>query len=312
MNYTVDPKLAENLGTDEADRYLDRCEFNPSNILGSLDAVKYASPEQVTKIKQLSKLRLETQTENFKYWAQIDAPLKFKSKMDFTNPAEFPSGFSFVKIRERGNINYNKIAPESDWLPLSKRSVEKYKAFNLTSKVIRYLRKINLRAHSLQVDVDVQLLGDSGLDIALRSNFYQNEETCIVRVSKQESYEQQRLFIMFGFLDPETREFLMAKRTELPIFKPIEQKILLALKIIDNGDDLISVSGVINNNGKNKFEITYEQTLIPIFTDVELMLAGSGAVLLRALDVEVVNRLPNAVFQKKVSTAECSSCCRVF
>lgn len=304
-------------GGDEAPEDFD---FKPSDASEGIDsqseeieAERYVSQEQVEKIRQKSQQRLQEQTKNYNTWAKVDSTHKWAEKYNFTKPDSIPSDFLYIKMLENQMINFKSITPQCSWNQLSAKSIGKYDGLKLSSKVIRFLKGINLRSQALKVELDAVLLGNSILDIALRSKYYVNEETCILRISKQELEDQQRLFFMFGFLDAKTGEFLLSRRTEIPIFKPLEQILNLSLTIIDNGNDLLCVSGIVNKNLKNTFRIVYDQLLIPIFEDFELMMASAGMhVLLRTINIEILDRLPNSEFEKRPGDTTCNACCIIF
>ena len=201
----------------------------------------------------------------------------------------------------------------ADWKGLPKHSIQRHNGLKVSSRLVRLTRPINLRSHALKLNLDVLLAGDSQLNIITRSALMVNEEVVVIRLSKYDSTDGQRLFLMFGVLDQASKEVVMIKKTEIPVYKQIENEMCVSLELIDNGTDTLAITGVINRHMRNTFRVICDKVMIPTFEDFNLFLYGGGVLtLVKSFRLDIIERLADESFQKNPKEADCHSCCSIF
>lgn len=282
----------------------------PQGQSGGSDSIKYASTSLVESMKQKSREKIEIQEKNFKEWGRKDMKFRWDLICKFSTSEIVPSDFQVAKLNARDQtMNLENV----EWGILKKKSISKHDALRVSSRLYTLTRPINLRSQALKIDLEILLVGECQFNLVTRSNLLTNEETAVIRFTKFETYDSHRLFLMFGVLDKTSREIVLIKKTEIPIFKQKDEQMHIAVSIIDNGNDVISVSGIVNKNLRNTFRMTSEKILIPNFEDFNLLFYGLGtSVLLKTFRLEIMDRLSDDSFVKKTKEADCHACCNIF
>lgn len=309
MNIVV-PKYGEENHDNNIDvrSYCLTDDFVPAT--NNYDAMKYASSALVESVKRKALDKKDKQERNFREWNRKDVKFRWDLICKFAAGNIVPSDFQCTQLKEKDNI---VDLSDAKWEVLKKKSIEKYNGLKLAGKLYSLTRCINLRSQALKLDLEFVLIGECQFNLITRSNMLANEESVIIRFTKFESYDNQRLFLMFGIIDPQTREIVMIKKTEIPIYKQKDEEMHISLSLIDNGNDIIALSGTINKNMRNTFRTICDRVMIPNFEDSNLIFYGNGdSVLLKTFGLDIIERLSDDSFLKKSKDSDCHACCKVF
>lgn len=274
------------------------------------DSFVYASSSLVAALKAKSQEKVRIQEKNLQEWSQKDAKFRWDLFCRFATKEIIPSDFRYTRI-EQSDQTINLA--NANWQVLKKSLISKYDALKLASRLYTLTRPINLRSQALRIELELILVGECQFNIVSRSSGLSNEETAVIRFTKFETFDSHRLFLMFGVLDKESKEMVLLRKIEIPVYKQVDDQMHVSVSIVDNGNDIIAVSGTVNRNMRNNFRAVCDKIFVPNFEDFNLFFYGLGTnVMMKTFRLEVIDRMDNGTFTKRGTTQECYSCCKIF
>jgi len=280
--------------------------------------LKFASQKQVDDLNSKSKSKAQEQKKKLSSWLSTDRDLTFDTYFDFTLPSDVSQAevfqvFPANHIQENDqNVNDSPLAKKA-WKVNDMNNIPQLSGCDLTQRVAKVLKPINIRSLAYTMNINFALCGESSLNIITRSK-QDNEETTVIKFLKTGKGAEQRLFLYFGILDKKNKDVIYTKRTEIPVMLTDELQIKnnfleVSCSIHDNGDQSLVVSGEINCSSKYHFKAKYEQ-IIPYFEDFNLYMYGEkDNVIVKKLRLKVIHRETGSFMDPERMHGKC---CEIF
>jgi len=277
--------------------------------------LKFASQKQVDDLNLKSQSRLKEQKKKITGWLSTDRDLTFDAYFDFTlpNDAEQAEVFQvFSSSTQESEKNREELPlTKNAWKVNNLKNIHQLSGCDLTQRVAKVLKPINIRSRAFTININFVLCGESSLNIITRSK-QDNEETTVIKFLKTGKGAEQRLFLYFGILDRKNKDVVYIKRTEVPIMLTDEVQIKnnfleVSCSIHDNGDQFLIVSGEINGCSRYHFKAKYEQ-IIPYFEDFNLYMFGEkDNVIVKKLRLKLIHRERDMFMDPRMMQGKCCS-----
>lgn len=281
--------------------------------------LKFATLKQIDNLKFLCLRRLKEQKAKAGSWLKEDQKTNFDLLFDFTDGKLNEKSKALFQISPYKDQNEESEADISSLDENTCRiraldAIPELTGLNISHKLIKLQKPINLRSRALGIEVKFILHGNSCLNILTRSNL-SNEEGTLIKFVKTGFASDQRLFLFFGTKLKDTTEIVYLKKTEIPIFGLAERQaennyIDIKCSIHDNGDQFLLINMEVNQSPAYQFNTKYDH-VIPYFEDFCIYFFGEKPfTLIKELRLYSTDR--EDISQKEVSSTFKAQCCEMF